>query len=218
MLFWSNTSSPDFGSDQHHNNALQKKRPTPAEAARVRHLLTNIQYTLVSTNPQHRSDNGWESKFFEFCRVTLIIYSLTILNERPASTAVGQQVASTFRNLLSDLLCHDAIDKPASMSGLLTPHIDFYLWAIFLAATVDMYTKSDTQDWLIRSFAKLVSSDHGHVHDWHDLKFRLSKFLWVSSVHDSSSQWLWSEIAEMRRQDFEFQDTSLVSVLENVYT
>lgn len=199
MLFWSDAE----GSLPNDDDTAQKKRPTLAEAASARQLLTNIQYTLVSTNFQQKfCDDTQRSQISEFCRITLILYSMTILNERPPSTSVGQQIGGIFRRVLTDLAgqSHDTTgDDSTPISWLSLPlPVDFYLWAIFLAASVMMTTaESDTKGWLLASFAQLASPDHGDVQDWNDLRSRLSRYLWVPSFHDPSAKWLWSETAEV---------------------
>lgn len=125
-FFWSDTrvSSPGAENGQQDNSVARKEKPTPAEAARVRDLLTSIQYTLVSAKYQQRSSDDPESKISEFCHIALILYSLTLLSERPPSTSVGQQIGGAFRRALSDLASesHDnARDSANTMAGATIP-------------------------------------------------------------------------------------------------
>lgn len=204
MLFWPNVDvvPPGAETDPKDDATSPRKKPTPAEAARVRYLLTNTQYTLLSTDSDRRFGDTQASRISEFCRITLILYSLTILNERPPSTSVGQQIGRTFRHILTDLACeadHTA-DGPAPKSWLLPLPLDFFLWAIFLAASVMRSTESDTKDWLLTSFAELISPNYGDFNDYHYMRSRLSQYLWVPSIHNSRFQLLWSEAAKITRK------------------
>jgi hypothetical protein len=204
ILFWENIdASPSFAADYQSDIHNHIPHPSPAQAARTRHLLTDVQYTLLSTNfqPDYRGDVG--DRISGFCRITLIVFSLTILNERSPVTSVGLQIGETFRRVFTDLVSQSSY--PAR--GLISPEYlplpaDFLLWAIFLTASVMATTedRSDTQDWLLKSFFDLIDSTKRDFHDWHGLKSYLSRYLWVSSLHDTSCRWLWTEMERMRRK------------------
>ncbi|KAG9233257.1 hypothetical protein BJ875DRAFT_52425 [Amylocarpus encephaloides] len=188
---------------------LWTETATPKHAARTRYLLTNVQYTLTAANFRQTSgyEGIWEAQLLEFCRIALILYSLSILDEHATSSTFGQQIGRTFRHVLTDLACSPADDNAtlsASTTWRLPLPTDFHLWAIFLVARVARNTfydtGDDTKEWLLASFTELASPEHGHIQDWLDLQGRLRRFLWVSSIHDPTSQWLWSEV-ERRRRD-----------------
>lgn len=207
MLFWSSADSSSLAAklDQTSSNAPPSQKPTPADAARVRYLLTTIQYTLASTNFQDRpSDASFANQIFEFCRITLILYSLTVLNERPASTAVGQQVTSTFRTALTNLASRLHRSERYCDSVIIAPWLlplpsDFILWAVFLAIIVLGPVDSNKKEWLLGFFDALTSSDGDGIQDWVELKTRLSRYLWVARIHDASSRWLWDLRMSMRQ-------------------
>ncbi|KAF7563934.1 hypothetical protein G7046_g200 [Stylonectria norvegica] len=115
------------------NEAHQKKPPTPADAARTRYLLTSVQYALVSACLGNHSAGGWEDEVLSLCRVTLILYSLTILNERPGSSAVSHGVVARFKHLLQRQTL--ATCEKTAPEGRF-PLTDFYLWAVFVASVV----------------------------------------------------------------------------------
>jgi hypothetical protein len=205
MLFWfgMDCTSPGVENTRMDHTTFKNKKPTPAEAARVRHLLTTTQYTLASMKFRQVSGiDAHEAQMSEFCRITLILYSMTILNERAPSTSVGQQICGKFRRALTDLACGtNGVSDASDLSSWMLPlPVDFVLWAIFLAASVLMATESDIKNWLLESFAKLLSSDRGEVHDWSDLRSRLDRYFWVPSIHNSNFQWLWDEVEERRRK------------------
>ncbi|KAK7227997.1 hypothetical protein V2G26_000167 [Clonostachys chloroleuca] len=69
---------------------------SPSEIAQVRLILTNTQYKLVSAanSPRIRIHLGsMQMAIFEFLRITLVIYTLTVLKERPQSTVISQRIA-----------------------------------------------------------------------------------------------------------------------------
>lgn len=190
MLFWSHVRDSTSRNDDAHTT-----KPTSTEAARVRFLLTGIQYSLVSVNVQESLGDVAGSHISELCRITLIIYSLTILNERAPSTSFGAHIGTKLRRALSGLAgqSYNHVLRPTAPVP-----VDFQLWSIFLAASVMMNTESDTRSWLLASFVELASLDQGKVGDWQDLQSWLSRYLWVPSIHDARFRWLWSEMAERR--------------------
>ena len=202
--FWTNNddSSLYVTSGQGESNTAQKEKPSPAEAARVRDLLTDVQYTLLRTKFEAKSDDDWDNRILEFCRITLIMFSLTILDERGPSSSVGLKIGDILRGILNDVISQSqyAAHRLISASSLPLP-VDFILWAIFLAARVMATTESasNTQGWLLKLFAEISTSIWGDdIHDWHDLKRPLSQYLWVSSIHDTSCHWLWCEVSKIR--------------------
>lgn len=71
---------------------------------------------------------------------------------------------------------------------------------MFLATGVIIQSEYDTKDWLVASFAALASPENGVIKDWDDLKAGLSRYLWVSSIHDCQLRTLLKEAAEARRK------------------
>ena len=201
MLFWFGLkgSSPNLKliSEDH---AVFAPQPSPAEAARVRHLLTTTQYTLASLDFRQFTDlNERDTLISEFYRITLILSTLTILNERAPSTAVGQTVCNKFRHVLTKLISGSSHSSLASdrATGLLPFPLDFVLWAIFLASSVLLASESETKYWLLKSFGELAQRNPGNFESCHALRDRLSRYLWISSIHDSDLQLLWSKTGEL---------------------
>ena len=203
--FWTNNNdSPLYVTGAPgESNMAQKEKPSPSEAARVRDLLTDVQYTLLRAKFETKSDDDWDNRILEFCRITLIMFSLTILDERGPSSSVGLKIGDILRGILNDMISQSqyTTHRLISASSLPLP-VDFILWAIFLAARVMATTESasDTQGWLLKLFAEISTSIWGDdIHDWHDLKPLLSQYLWVSSIHDTTCHWLWCEVSKIRR-------------------
>lgn len=159
MLFWSHVR---YSTSRDDDMAAPTTKPTSAEAARVRFLLTGIQYSLVSVNVQESLGDTAGSHISELCRITIIIYSLTVLNEWAPSTSFGAQVGTKLRRALSGLAgqSYNHVLRPTAAVP-----VDFQLWSIFLAASVMMNTESDTRAWLLASFLELASLDQGRVGD-----------------------------------------------------
>jgi hypothetical protein len=203
MIFWHDTDccSPAAINDGNDVDATEVKKSTPTEAARVRHLLTSVQYSLLSTTYQHSSSeiHAEPYRIMEFCRITLILFSLTILNERPPSSSVGQQICGKFRGVLTDLAFR-LHNGPITSAWILPLPREFCLWAIFLAASVIMNSQSSTKDWLLESLSELASPKNGAFEDWKNLKACLSRYMWVSSIHDCPLRRLWKEVEESRRK------------------
>ncbi|KAF4633528.1 hypothetical protein G7Y89_g4592 [Cudoniella acicularis] len=220
MLFWSehdtNNSSPKNTINNQPNN------PTPVKAARARDLLTSIQYTLISNNFSQKLSHDQEEEnnnittahhgkplVSEFLRITLILFSLTILDESPPTTSVGKLIGGKFRLVFTELvyLSQDTAGGKLGTDCRLPLPVDFLLWAVFVALSVVRITESavDTRVGLVGLFVELVSSGCDEVRGWEDglrlrLRLRMRRYLWVESIHDESFEWLWSEVVEVRRK------------------
>lgn len=202
MLFWSDKGC-QLGDDGHPRKDGHLTRiidATPDEASRVRQLLFNIQYTLVSDDLREKLSRGPNSRIFEFYRLVMILYSLTVLNEHAPSTAFGKQIGSRFRSSYIELIQkpHNRTAYPDIVTSQKPPlPFDFRLWSLFLAICALITTECDINDWLLLTFVELASLDPS-IRDWADLRARLSQYLWIPSFHDSISQWLWFETTDLR--------------------
>ncbi|KAH8899065.1 hypothetical protein GQ53DRAFT_363912 [Thozetella sp. PMI_491] len=198
MQLWSNAGGLSPGSRQDGENvALNwKKRPGLSEAIRVRQLLTSVQYALISNRFQEFCA-AQASQVLEACRLGLILYSLTILNERPSNVAYGIPLITKVRRTLDDV--GGEIAGHIGADQLISLPVDFQLWVLFLATIVATVPDADTREWLLGSFARLSSHEHGNILSWSDLRCRLSQYLWVPSVHDEPAQRLWLETEELRQ-------------------
>ncbi|OBT65438.1 hypothetical protein VE03_06061 [Pseudogymnoascus sp. 23342-1-I1] len=165
---------------------LREKQDAAAKVARVRHLLLNVQYALATTIYQQRPHFDMRDQIHEFCRITFILYSWTLLRERAPSSLVIQQVCGTFQRVFNSLLRQpyetDSSSAPASWP--LPLPLDFCVWATFLATMTILPTESDTKDWLLATFSRLVSSRYADIHERRNLRFRLKQYLWIQSIHD----------------------------------
>ncbi|KAH8601794.1 hypothetical protein B0O99DRAFT_607473 [Bisporella sp. PMI_857] len=201
MQFWGGAGLFAAGTESSQTDSIvpQKTKPTPKQAARVRYLLTSVQYTLVSTNYPAKPDADINQRAFEFCRVILILYTMTILNERAPSAYIGHDIGNKFRTTLLYLTCPDGtLDSQPKSWRFIWP-IEFHLWAMYLLASVMMYIESETKDWLLAAFTEFASPEHAGIRDLQELKHRLSQYLWVSKIHDLNSKWLWSNTVGSRR-------------------
>lgn len=195
MGFWSDVNSASLScrTAEPIGDTMKLRTPTPGDAARVRHVLTDIQYTLVMVK---FSSDALDGRLFELCRISLILYSLTILSERPTTTAVGHQLLSEFHRALVPLIdLPDDIQGTTSMSWQQGFPVGFYLWAIHLAAGVTNNASCDGNGWLASLFLKLATSESRKIKNWHSLKTCLSHYLWVPEIHNATSQRFWDSVA-----------------------
>jgi hypothetical protein len=172
-----------------------------AKANQMRLRLASVQYTLLSDDLRQSLDISIHAKMFECIRITLILYSLSIVDERPADVTYGHTIGSKLRRILCDMAQqpYSEVLRPTVANGM-TLSVDFQLWAIFLAVSVMRGPRSDTKDWLLESLSNIVSAEVSCMHTWHDLLSRMSRYLWVPSIHDHTCQQLWTEATEMSRK------------------
>ncbi|CAG9953799.1 unnamed protein product [Clonostachys rosea f. rosea IK726] len=190
---------------------------SPCEIAQVRLILTNTQYKLVSaanSPPIHLG--SMKMAIFEFLRITLVIYTLTVLKERPQSTFIGQRIAlklyqalivvSEEATISGDLQLHHCSTEstscsklsntlsPASPLGCIVPP-GFILWGIFFAI-INLPPGNGSREvisikrTLLKIFTQLVqSSGMGQQ----DVKFHISKYLWIENAHGALFDHFWSD-------------------------
>ncbi len=150
MAFWSDKKVLPLESIDTKDEGLangEDKKLSLAEATQIRRLLTRIQYTLLSEDVRRRLEATEHSSVNDFCRITLILYSLTVLDENAPGTYFGQQIGNRFRSILTELACqsyNDVLDVTAADRNSPLP-LDFQLWSMFLAISGVMKTESDTR-------------------------------------------------------------------------
>ncbi|KFY38225.1 hypothetical protein V494_04482 [Pseudogymnoascus sp. VKM F-4513 (FW-928)] len=171
LVFWSEFNDPCLGG----------KKDATAKVARVRHLLLNVQYTLATAIYQKKQHFDLRDQIHEFCRITLILYSCTLLRERAPSSLVTQQICGAFQHVFNSLL--RPLYSAAPTSWPLPLPLDFCVWATFLATMTVLPTESNTKDWLLATFSRLAFSKYADIHGRRDLRSRLEQYLWVPSIH-----------------------------------
>jgi hypothetical protein len=199
----------------------------PADVARVRHLQTAVQYTLVSAGHHPSLHHGnaelhsTEDALHELLRVVLIIFTLSVFNERPESTSVGLTIAARFCDILTGITdaamgCGSAAPTPPSPPGssatrgptlLSMLPVDFFLWAVFLALDVVMATGAasngeDVWEKLWDIFLILSDTSEGGADRAQcpgRFKRRMSRYLWVPQIHDGRLDSLWTRLESRKR-------------------
>ncbi|CAH0055977.1 unnamed protein product, partial [Clonostachys solani] len=193
--------------------------PSLHEIARMRRLLTSIQYKLVlAAESQHEMDwCPFQKAIYELLRVTLIIYALTILKERPQTTSIGKTVSSSFlRAFIAavEMAKHVKVAQsdqseaeetrtridtcPFSPLQALVP-IDFFLWSIFLAVALlptgnEFREGKEVKMALLNVFSSLVGIQ---TQQQDEIKSQISQYLWISYVHDGMFDSFWSDLGDL---------------------
>ncbi|KAI0969525.1 hypothetical protein F4678DRAFT_473744 [Xylaria arbuscula] len=179
------------------NGEKDGEKNSPSTAARTRHLLTEVQYTLIAPSLQHRFDTEtYEGQMLEYCRISLILYTLTVLRERPPTTSMGQQIGHTYQRVVTNLI-QSLRSGPATVEGdamCISPPIHFHLWTVFLAASVMRDSRAKASSWVLGTFREMTMLCAEAARDWRDLSGDLSTFLWIPSIHDEGLEILWSEM------------------------
>ncbi|KAH8657946.1 hypothetical protein BX600DRAFT_514483 [Xylariales sp. PMI_506] len=196
-LFWGQYPAQDEPQPEQ-RGTIRMPAPTATEAALVRQAVTKIRYTLVSDELRKRLSCDQAGQVAEICRIGLIFYSLSILNEWAPLSSFGQHIGTKLRNAFDSYkgttATADTSIASAPISSAFPPTelgAEFQLWTVFMAATVMMSTKCEIQDWLLTSFSELCSPKFADIHDWCDLRRRLCQYLWVPSLHDAAAKTLW---------------------------
>jgi hypothetical protein len=184
-----------------------------------------VQYTLVSAgnHPSLLHGNAElhtiEKALPELLRVILIIFTLSIFNERPESTSVGLTIAARFCNILTGITgaavgCGTAAPTPSpgsSVTGgpslLSMLPVDFFLWAVFLALDVVMVTGAakdgdDLWEKLWDIFLILADASEGGAEMAQcpeSFKHRMSRYLWVPQIHDGRLDCLLKRLESRKR-------------------
>ncbi|CAH0028779.1 unnamed protein product [Clonostachys rhizophaga] len=193
--------------------------PSRHEIAQIRRLLTGIQYKLVlAAESQHEMDwCPFQKAIYELLRLTLIIYALTILKERPQTTSIGKTVSSSFLRAFitavevakhvqvsqSDLSEANETRKridtcPFSPLQALVP-IDFFLWSIFLAVSLlptgsEFREGKEVKTALLKVFSSLVGIQ---TQQRDEIKSQISQYLWISYVHNDMFDSFWSDLGDL---------------------
>ncbi|KAK7917806.1 hypothetical protein PG985_011414 [Apiospora marii] len=188
------------------SNAILKPvtKPTPAQAKHVRDLLTEVQYALVSDEVlQHCNQDTDYGRINNFCRIVIIIYSLTILHEPTPTYTLGRQIGVAFSRAYSNVIYEWTVSCPPSPSRHQQIPVDFRLWALFLAATAMEGTECDTSRHFRAMFSQLAIDEYGKslFEDGHAaLKARLEQYLWIPYIHNAAFERTWEK--SFRAADF----------------
>ncbi|KAK7946961.1 uncharacterized protein PG986_011282 [Apiospora aurea] len=161
-------------------------KPTAAQAKHTRDVLTEVQYALVSDAVlEHCRQDTYEGRLNSFCRVVLVVYSLTLLHEPTPYYTLGRRIGRVFRRAYSDAMLGPGPQSPIPK--------DFCIWALFLAAAAMEGTECDSNAWIQAMFAQLVMEEEEEFlgDDCARMKGRLRRYLWIPCLHDASFQRLW---------------------------
>ncbi|KAI0160126.1 hypothetical protein GGR57DRAFT_520245 [Xylariaceae sp. FL1272] len=167
---------------------------TPLTAAQTRHLLTQVQYTLISPDLQDKYDTETcEGQIMEYCRISLILYTLTVLRERPPTTSMGQQIGTTYQRVVMNLI-ESLRNHSADHACTVSLPLEFHFWTLFLASNVMRDHRVKGRSWVLETFEELASMKVGIVYDWQKLETQISAYLWIPEIHEASFATLRSEL------------------------
>lgn len=160
---------------------MTKKNNGQADAARIRFLVTQTQYSLLST-PKY-SDTA-----HEICRLVLILYSENIVNESPPRLPICDVLITNFRDLWIGVS-----DNETSVP------LDFKLWCLFVAASVISVVAEPLMDWYLAYINETTLQMR--IREWSDLGNVFEKFLWDESVHKRRYMEIWDDSKKSRLID-----------------
>lgn len=200
MQFWLDAGTSMSIEDQSTLKHFMSASPSicaPTDVVLTRNLLYKAQYALFSANSSTRCEPvGFEDQVNELCRISLILYTTSLLEERPPSTAAGLWIGETVEYLLRSLGYRSqdgARDTLASSTEAQDLLVDLLLWSIFLTVTTTLGVKTSTRGWLLDSFKEVLLSQGAALGDEQHMKVRLGQFLWVPSIHDAKFRDFWSQ-------------------------
>lgn len=154
-----------------------------ATAARIRFLVTRTQYTLLSTpkysNPVH-----------EMCRLVLVLYSESMVNESPPRLPICDVLIANFREIWT---------TTSDTYNLITPH--FKLWSLFVAASVISIFAKPLMDWYLACINETTSKMG--VRNWRDLMYMFNTFLWEERVHGKRYMEIWEGAKRAKSHEVE---------------
>lgn len=151
-------------------------------AAKIRFIITKTQYTLLSIG-------GYSHPIHELCRMVLLLFSESMVNESPPRLPICDILAARFQALWEDSLDNDKYFIP----------LDFKLWAMFVGASTVSATNSSLMELYLRSIVDIVRVMD--IESWQRLVLVFSAFLWDNSVHESRYLEIWSDAQQLWHQD-----------------
>jgi hypothetical protein len=189
---------------------LNSTATTPVKAAVTRNIIIDVQYSLLNAQFPKIDQDEVDSAIEELCRVTLILYTMTILQERPPLAPEGIKISNVFQRKFTEAVrkLRSAGLLVIEKSGRWAPKgtrkssvlDDFLLWTLFIAAMPMKHNTNlpVTRSWLLTAFLDQIMSNEVEIRHFQDLKDRIGRFLWVPSIHDRGLDWVWSKLDMLR--------------------
>lgn len=191
------------------NHTTITTRPPVAAAMQMRYILTGIQYMLVSSVQRQKLAsvvNVRNRRLGEMVRIGLVLFSLSILNERPMNATYALKLIAKLKGILEEEELTVTTEIEASTE--ISIPVDLQLWTIFLAASVthggtrwpDKTRDDDETSWMLDAFtSRLTSSEYGSSNSNSNaagadymVQAHLCQYLWVPCIHDKLFQQMWS--------------------------
>lgn len=190
------------------NRTTITRRPPVAAAMQMRYLLTGIQYMLVSSVLRQKLASVVkirDRRLGEMVRIGLVLFSLSILNERPMDATYALKLVAKLKGILEEEALELTTEIEASTETSIP--VDLQLWTIFLAASVthsgtrwpDKTRDDDETSWMLDAFtSRLTLSEYGSSNSNsnaakadYKVQAHLCQYLWVPCIHDKLFQRMW---------------------------
>jgi hypothetical protein len=143
---------------------LRKKATDPLA---LREDFTSIQYSLLSMHSTRSLTPRCAMQ--EVCRIGILLYITSILNELPVGASVCDTLIAKLRQAL------ERIGTTRNENLIL----EFQLWLMFLSNALASTPKN--KEWTRKSFGDAIEGlDIKH---WDDIKSILKTFGWVEAIH-----------------------------------
>ncbi|KAL1904219.1 hypothetical protein Sste5344_010078 [Sporothrix stenoceras] len=190
------------------NRTTITRRPSVAAAMQMRYLLTGIQYMLVSSVLRQKLASVVkvrDRRLGEMVRIGLMLFSLSILNERPMNATYALKLVAKLKGILEEEALAAATELEASTE--ISIPVDLQLWTIFMAVSVtnggtrwpDKIRDDDETSWMLDAFtSRLTSSEYSSSNSNsnaagadHKVQTHLCQYPWVPCIHDKLFQRMW---------------------------
>lgn len=151
----------------------------------LREELTTIQYILLRTELSRHTSH--ESDTEHLCRLSLLLYLVTILNDLLPGASKCDMLAETVRTMLDGVPGERIIPE-------------FRWWLVLLIGVIAV--EEANKSWAKRAFEGIAS--HPYVsYRRESAKVPITKFFWVEKIHGEKFDKLWAEALGVGGDAFE---------------
>jgi len=120
---------------------------------------------------------------YELCRLTAMIYDLSIIFPMPSFTGVVQRLVSQTKEVVEWITVQSCVGA----------RVNFHVWVLFMSGTAAEWMPE--RPWFVQRLKALFVLENISV--WSDLQKILNSFLWMGSAMDEPAINLWNEILDV---------------------